>query len=215
MKRIGTRCLPVLASAIVIVAASIRPASAQEPLRSTQSLEEATAIAAELLRRQEDPVRTAILGAERARATLEALPIAPGAPGFDEIAGQYEAAVALYAESLQALGHTPHVSTLGPLSAAVDHRDDRVRLASLAALREGAASDSSAPVLREARALVTSDPSPQIRRQAFEVYCRWGDQDDVLSLSMSLGRAPGPVQDLAVREWIRIEKERLSEGDQW
>ena len=206
-----TQCLGSgVVVAILLVAGSLTPTLAQDLVRRHTSLEEATAIAAQLTQRQANPVRVAIATTARARATLDALPTWPGRQGSNALEGAYEQAIERYAESVLELGETPHPDTLAELSAAIRHSDDRVRYAALTALREGAVSSSHSPILSDARALITGDPVPVIRRQAFEVYCRWGDQDDVLSLSMTLGRAPGPVQDLAVREWIRIEKERLS-----
>ncbi|MEM8994106.1 MAG: HEAT repeat domain-containing protein, partial [Acidobacteriota bacterium] len=118
-------------------------------------------------------------------------------------------AVHAYAASVGDLASHPSPETLDALTRAVQHEEPSVRLAALTALREGASQGRpNSAALLTARALITTDPDPRIRRQAFEAYCRWGDQDDVLVLSQSLGRRPGPVRDVAVREWLRIERER-------
>ena len=210
MKAFG---LTMMALVMATSVTAQRPVMDQESVRSRTSLEEATAIAARLLSRQQSPVAAAIGEVVEAREMLDSVAISPGSPGFEQLEGEYERAVARYADRLLELGATPDRSTLGVLSAAIHHSDDRVRMAVVTALREGAANDPSEPILIDVRALATGDPSPEIRRQAFEAYCRWGNQDDVLSLATALGRVAGPLQDLAVREWLRIERERESAND--
>ena len=210
MRRMQRR---IAAAAVIAVSTVVFPVAAQESVRSRTSLEEATAIAAQLLQRQRSPLAAALARVEQARVALHSVALSPGSPGFERLEGDYDIAVSRYADRLAELGTTPDRRTLGELSSAIRHSDDQVRMAAVTALREGAASDPSDPILGDVRALVTGDPSPEIRRQAFEAYCRWGNQDDVLSLSMAQGRVAGPLQDLAVREWLRIERERESAAE--
>ena len=191
--------------ALLLVAVFVAlPSGAEEPA-ARSSLEEATAIAAELALQRENPMVAALLKVDNARRDLASISAPPGSEDYHAAAGRY-------ADSLLALRWHPHPDTVVELGLAVRHADDQVRLAALSAMREGAA-DGKSLILGEVGALITNDPNPAIRREAFEVYCRWGDQGHVLSLAVSLGRAPGPVQDLAVREWIRIEKENLDRAN--
>ena len=197
--------------------------SIAENLQYRNTLEEATAIAARLTAEQEDPMTLAIDRVKLAKTALDEITIKARTFGEisndydfvdDEVGGEYEAAMEQYTSSIQALGRFPHPNTLSALTPAVNHENTQVRLSALTALREGAAKDPNEPILNTVRETILVDPSPEIRREAFEVYCRWGNQADLLSLSMELGRKANPVQDLAVREWIRIEKElqALAEG---
>jgi hypothetical protein len=190
----------------------LAPAVADDNLAYQGTLAEAQAIAAQLDQNREDPLAKALRLADEAKAAMDNLVAADGA-GVQQ-SKAYENAAETYAESLEDLGRMPHPDTLAALSPAVDHPDPQVRLAAVRALREGAAQDSQAPVLATVRGLILSDPEPEIRREAFEVYCRWGDQEDMLLLAMDLGRKAGPLQAVAVREWIRIETERqaLAQG---
>ena len=194
---------PLLGGAIVALCLCALPTTAQE--RGTQaSLEEATALAAMLIEHQQSPLESALTRVSEARIASESAP----ANLSGVTSSQSEAATSRYANSIQQLAGMPVPRTLGALAAAMTHPHASVRLASVVALREGASSrDPHSTALMRARDLILADPSPAVRRQAFEAYCRWGDQTDVLGLAKQLGRAAGPVQDLAVREWLRIEQE--------
>ena len=110
-----------------------------------------------------------------------------------------------YAESLRALGHFHDPVRLDVLAPALHSQSTRVRRAALEALRDGTVRDEA--VLGQVRGMATGDSDPSVRRDALEVYVRYGNPTDVLSLVQSLGRASGPTRDIAVREWLRIEKE--------
>ncbi|MEM1182202.1 MAG: HEAT repeat domain-containing protein [Acidobacteriota bacterium] len=186
----------------LLAAASFVSAETPEAQPPAGTLLEATAIAEQLLAQRTHPVTAAL---ERVEARRIALESADRSVVREEI----PAAVHAYAASVGDLARHPSPETLDALTAAVQHEEPTVRLAALTALREGASHGRPhSTALQTARALITADPDPLIRRQAFEAYCRWGDQDDVLALSQTLGRQPGPVRDLAVREWLRIERER-------
>ena len=81
-----------------------------------------------------------------------------------------------------------------------------MRSAALEALRDGTVSDAA--VLDLVLSMAIGDVDPFIRRDALEVYVRYGDQADVLALVQALARKDGPTRDIAVREWLRIEQER-------
>lgn len=192
-----------LAVALVFASAfASSPLCAQTPNKSSRSsLQEATAIAEQLAAARLDPVRFAIDRAESARRDLE--------HQEHRGAGAGEKAVSRYAQRLAALVAVPRAETLSELTAALHRPEVELQLIALTALREGASvGRERSEALLLARQLLLDSPEPVVRRQAFEAYSRWGNQDDVLSLSQELGRTPGPVRDLAVREWLRIERER-------
>lgn len=149
---------------------------------AVSSLEEASRIAGELLAHRENPLQSAIRTAQEAAG--------------DE---------ARQADSLRALGQFQDPARLDVLASALGSKNAKVRIAALEALRDGTVNDAS--VLSMVRNMVLKDPEPGVQREALEVFVRYGDQADALSLAQSLGRAGGPAQDIAVREWIRIEKE--------
>jgi hypothetical protein len=206
MRRQGLITIRIL----VFILTSGLPAIAAEmdgnQIRS--SLEEANAIAAQLKMNQTNALERAIRAAEQAQERVDAL--ARNGGGQTNTARLYRSAVQRYAKRLQNLGSRPHPDTLKVLFPAVGHPEAQVRKAALIALREGAANNPQAPVLNQVYDMILNDSVIEVRREAFEVYCRWGDRDDLLLLSMELGREAGPLQDLAVREWIRVEKERLA-----
>ena len=175
-----------------------------------ESLAEATAIAATLASRVKNPLGTALDEAEQAGALVASIPMPLAG---QEPSSEYEAAVEAYGDKLLALASFPDSSTVGTLAQGIQHESSEIRLAALSALKEGALSGGGAAVLSWIQQIATSDPSPVVRREAFEVFCRWGNQSDVYGLATSLGRNPGPVQDLAVREWIRLEKERIERAE--
>jgi hypothetical protein len=180
------------------------------------SLEEATRIAKELMAQREDPLQYALRKAREAAAQAEAARQAAekeqadrsadgedaAGPGGDE---RQRADVA-YADALSALGQFQDPQRLDVLAPALGSDSTAVRSTALGALRDGTVSDEA--VLDQVKTMVTSDPDPYVQREALEVYVRYGDQSEVLSLVQTLGRTSGPTQDIAVREWLRIEKER-------
>lgn len=189
-------------AALLVMAASSASAQQYGELETTSTLQEATAIAERLVAQRANPVVAALEQVESKRLALELADL----PAVRE---EEPAVVSAYAESIGSLGRHPSAETLSALTVAIQHEEPSVRLAGLTALREGASQGQpNSAALMTARTLVTSDADSRIRRQAFEAYCRWGDQDDVLVLAQTLGREPGPVRDLAVREWLRIERER-------
>jgi hypothetical protein len=158
------------------------------------SLEEATRIANELAEAQEDPVSAAI---ERAKAAAAAAADAPEDPMSAE----------RYAEALGALQDVQDSRVLDVASQALQSPSYQARAAALRAIRYNSETSSDPMLLGELSGVVTSDPNPQVRREALEVLVRYGDSAEVLSLVQTLGRTESPVRDIAVREWLRIEKE--------
>lgn len=174
----------------------------QEPDDTTRretSFDEATRIARELLARQEDPLSADLRSVEEARAAAER------ARAGDED-DKTEDGNQRYAAALLQLGRYQSEATLPALMPALSHADRGVRGSALRAMRWGTVSDADA--LSKVREMINTDANPRVRREAFEVYSRYGDQDDVLTLAQELGRQDGVIQDIAVREWLRIEKER-------
>lgn len=195
------RKMPMLVGAAVLGFAVLTasPGSAQ---RESSSLSEANAIAERMLAEQTHPLIAALQRVDRAQQELATR---AGSSDGDQPAGP----VLRYAEAVSDLRRFPDAETLPAVLTAIQSAEAEVRRAGLRALRGGAASrNPNHPALLAARDLVVSDSSAGVRREAFEAYCRWGNQDDVLALSQQLGREAGPVRDLAVREWLRIERER-------
>jgi hypothetical protein len=179
------------------------------------SLEEAIRLANELAAQQEDPLQFAMRRAQEAAAEAEAERQAHeqerarrAAEGNDAVEagrGQPQDGYDRYADSLRALGRFQDPERIDVLAPALDSESRSVRGAALEALRDGTVTDAA--VLDRVRGMITGDSEPGIQREALEVYVRYGNQSDVLSLVQSLGRVNGPTRDIAVREWIRIEKE--------
>ncbi len=191
-----------LVATALVASASWSSAQEQGTQQAGNTLQEATAIAEQLVAQRANPTDVAL---ERVKAKRIALEFAD----LPVVREEVPAAVTAYAASVENLARHPNAETLSALTTAVQHQEPIVRMAALTALREGASQGRPGSIaLVAARSLITTDADPRIRRQAFEAYCRWGDQDDVLGLSQTLGRKPGPVRDLAVREWLRIERER-------
>ncbi len=184
--------------------------------RGEHSLEEAIRIANELMAQREDPLQYALRQAREAAAAAGAAQEAAekeqarrAAEGEDAAAlddGPQDAYRA-YADSLRVLGQFQDAERLDVLAPALGSTSTEVRSAALEALRDGTASEDPT-VLGQVRGMATGDADPFVQRDALEVYVRYGDQSEVLSLVQSLGRTSGPTRDIAVREWIRIEKER-------
>ena len=183
-------------------------ASMDEAARTAEeaaaSMEEAARIADELIAQRENPLEHAMRQAREAAAKAAAAAKLPqGESGPDSERG--------YADSLRALGAFQDPDRLSVLDPALDSRSKDVRAAALDALRDGTVRDES--VLSRVRSLITSDPDPSVRRGALEVYARYGSPAEVLALVQSLGRTSGAARDIAVREWLRIERE-LAEASQ-
>jgi len=179
----------------------------EEPSANEEtSLEEAMRIARELNEKREDPfgydLRQVVM-ADEARARLEGR-----GPDADR---QREELDAEYARRLERLGRYQGDEKLEALAPALAEDSREVRTAALRALRDGTVQDLT--TLSDVREMAISDPDYAVRREAFEVYVRYGDQDDVLAMAQEMGRAAGPLQDIAVREWVRIEQERASAAD--
>jgi hypothetical protein len=175
----------------------------QAPDRAVSSLEEATRIANELIAQRENPLQFAMRKAREAAAEAEA---ARKASESEAGGGQTQDRDRRYAESLRALGQFQDPERLEVLAPALGSDSKDVRTAALEALRDGTVNDDA--VLDQVRSMATGDADPYVQRDALEVYVRYGDQSDVLSLVQSLGRTSGPTRDIAVREWLRLEKER-------
>jgi hypothetical protein len=186
------------------------------PEKAESSMDEATRIANQLLAQRENPMQYAMRKAREAAAEAEAAKEASDAELTRRAAAGEDASESgvdraqgpdrVYADSLRALGQFQDSERLEVLSPALSSDIKDVRSAALEALRDGTVSDVA--VLSEVRSMATGDSDPYVQRDALEVYVRYGDQDDVLSLVQSLGRTDGPTRDIAVREWLRIEKER-------
>jgi hypothetical protein len=184
--------------------------------QAASSLDEATRIANELMAQREDPLHYAMRTAREAAAAAEAAQEAAekeqarrategeDAAGLDDDHGQ--GAYKTYANALRALGQFQDSERLDVLAPALGSQSKEVRSAALEAMRDGTVADDT--VLGQVRSMATGDADPYVQRDALEVYVRYGDQSDVLSLVQSLGRTSGPTRDIAVREWLRIEKER-------
>ena len=183
----------------------------QAPDQAASSLEEATRIANELIAQRENPLQFAMRKAREAAAEAEA---ARKASESETEGDQTQDRDRRYAESLRALGQFQDPERLEVLAPALGSDSKNVRTAALEALRDGTVGDVA--VLDQVRSMATGDADPYVQRDALEVYVRYGDQSDVLSLVQTLGRASGPTRDIAVREWLRIEKERADAdlGDQ-
>lgn len=202
-----------------LLVAFTHSASAQRSLHSA-SLEEASAIAEQLLREREDPVLAALERVEEKRRlaldtesaiALAGTPARAGEQPLDRAHSSFEL-FGEYANSVALLAHVPDRRTLPALEEAARSSDAAVRHAAMLALREGAsAGHPHSQALVMAHSAVLGDPDPRVRRQAFEAFRRWGSEDEVLALSQQLARVSGPVRDLAVREWIRIEQERSAQ----
>ncbi|MGH8583328.1 MAG: HEAT repeat domain-containing protein [Gammaproteobacteria bacterium] len=194
------------------------PAAVQaSPTAGESSREEALRLARELAQEQEDPLTSALREAQEALAENEAArrrveeertrrlatgedPSQIGALGPDR---QY---AARYAQALAGLGAFQDAKRLEVLSPALEYDDTGVRMAALRALRDGTVHDPA--VLSRVREMLIGEPDPGVQREALEVYVRYGDPDDVLSLVQTLARKEGPMRDIAVREWNRIEMEQ-------
>lgn len=178
----------------------------EPPANEATSLDEATRIAQELNEQREDPFgydQRQILAAADARAQVTG-----EGPDADR---QREELDAEYARRLERLGRYQGDEKLEALAPALADESNVVRTAALRALRDGTIEDLT--TLSDVREMALSDPDYAVRREAFEVYVRYGDQDDVLIMAQEMGRAAGPLRDIAVREWVRIERERASAGD--
>jgi hypothetical protein len=170
------------------------------------SLEEATRIAQELHEKRVDPFRYDLRRArtaDSARAQVEG-----GGHDAEQTRQELDAE---YARRLERLGRYQGDEKLEVLAPALTEGSGTVRTAALRALRDGTVQDLA--TLSDVREMALSDSDYSVRREAFEVYVRYGDQDDVLSMAQELGREAGPLQDIAVREWVRIEQERASAAD--
>jgi len=163
------------------------------------SMEEATRIANELMAQSENPLQHAM------RKAREAATGAEGAQASPEAGEDAQGREARYADSLRALGQFPDPERLDVLAPALGAKSRTVRSAALEALRDGTVRDES--VLGSVRGMATGDSDPIVQRQALEVYVRYADRSEVLALVQSMGRTSGPARDIAVREWMRIEKE--------
>lgn len=194
------------------------PAPVQPGVRvGESSREEAMRLARELAQQQEDPLTSALREAqealaenETARQRVEEERVRRLAAGEDPTQvgalapdGQY---AARYAQALAGLGAFQDAKRLEALAPALEYEDTGVRMAALQALRDGTVHDPV--VLSRVLEIANADPDPRIQREALEVYVRYGDPEDVLSLVQMLGRREGPLRDIAVREWNRIELER-------
>lgn len=177
------------------------------------SLAEAIRLANELAAQQEDPLQFAMRRAREAAAEAERQAreqelqrrAAEGEDATEARRGNPQDGYDRYADSLRELGRFQDPERMDVLAPALESESRTVRGAALEALRDGTVSDAA--VLDRVRSMITGDSEPGIQRKALEVYVRYGDPSDVLSLVQSLGRVDGPTRDIAVREWIRIEKE--------
>ena len=158
------------------------------------SMEEAIRIANELIVAQEDPLAAAIREVEEAGATAHKAP--------DDLESAKR-----YLEALRGLSDFQDPRLLDVLAPAIASRHSAIRSVALEVMRYNPL-ESDSSTLDRVYQMATSDPDPQVRRNALEVYVRYGDQNEVLSAVQALGRIDGPARDIAVREWIRIEQER-------
>lgn len=185
------------------------------PDRSKSSIEEANRIAEELASQQEDPLQYAMRKAKEAQAAIEEameqakLERARRAAGGEDIGelddSKAQIAYKTYAEALRALGEFQDAARMEVLAPALNSDNAMVRSAALDAMRDGTVYD--ADVLNQVLSLAIRDTDVGVQRGALEVYVRYADQADVLSLVQAIARAEGPTRDIAVREWLRIENE--------
>ena len=202
-----TRLAEVVAPSSAVEAETAKTAREGARPRTTESasLKEAREIAARLDAERSDPVElalaelAAVQGYRTAQLALAEVERAAAGDAEDEVSD--------YASRLEALGPSQDPRTLAALAPALADPSEQVRSASLRALRHGAAKASDAPVLGTVRQLAAEDPDPRVQREAFEVFARWGDEREALAMAQALGRSPGPLQQAAVREWIRLERE--------
>ncbi len=187
------------------------------PRDGESSREEAMRLARELAQQQEDPLTSALREAHEALAESEAARrrveeerarrLAAGEdPTQIGVLAPDRRYAARYAQALAGLGVFQDAKRLEVLTPALEYDDTGVRMAALQALRDGTVHDPA--VLSRVRELLIGDTDPRVQREALEVYVRYGDPEDVLSLVQMLGRTEGPMRDIAVREWNRIEMER-------
>jgi hypothetical protein len=205
----------VLAITLMTAGGLLKAADNGMRARAESSFDEATRIANEMTAQRENTLQYAIRRAQEmavdVKAAEEALKLEPARPATagEVVSGsgreRTQNAYSAYAESLHAFRQFQDPERLEALLPALDSQSNRVRRAALEALRDGTVHDEA--VLGKVRDMVTNDSDPSVQREALEVYARYGNRSEVLSLVQSLGRLNGPTRDIAVREWLRIEKE--------
>jgi len=118
-----------------------------------------------------------------------------------------------YADALAALADYQDPRVADVAVSAMQSPSYAARASLLRVMRYNPEASADPDSLADLRGLVTNDPNPQVRREALEVLVRYGDSAEVLSLVQGLGRREGPVRDIAVREWVRIETEMAAAAE--